>query len=51
MIQIHSPGNTDYDKNGDMPIFPTKAEISATLNGQVAFNVARISAIVGKIGI
>ena len=33
MIQIYSPGNTEYEKNGDMPIFPTKAEISATLNG------------------
>ena len=33
MIQIYSPGNTEYEENGDMPIFPTKAEISATLNG------------------
>lgn len=39
MIQIHSPGNTDYDKNGDMPIFPTKAEISATLNGTWQLNL------------
>lgn len=33
MIQIYSTENKDYEKNGDMPIFPTKAEISATLNG------------------
>lgn len=39
MIQIYSPGNTDYDKNGDMPIFPTKAEISATLNGTWQLNL------------
>ena len=39
MIQIYSPGNTDYDQNGDMPIFPTKAEISATLNGTWQLNL------------
>ena len=39
MIQIYSPGNTDYGKNGDMPIFPTKAEISATLNGTWQLNL------------
>ena len=39
MIQIYSPGNTEYDKNGDMPIFPTKAEISATLNGTWQLNL------------
>lgn len=39
MIQIYSPENTDYDKNGDMPIFPTKAEISATLNGTWQLNL------------
>lgn len=39
MIQIYSPGNTDYDKNGDMPILPTKAEISATLNGTWQLNL------------
>lgn len=39
MIQIYSPGNTDYDKNGDMPIFPTKAEISAILNGTWQLNL------------
>lgn len=39
MIQIYSPGNTEYDKNGDMPIFPTKAEISVTLNGTWQLNL------------
>lgn len=39
MIQIYSPGNTEYDKNGDMPIFPTKAEISATLNDTWQLNL------------
>lgn len=39
MIQIYRPGNTEYEKNGDMPIFPTKAEISATLNGTWQLNL------------
>lgn len=33
MIQIYNPGNTDYEKNGDMTLFPTKAEVGAELNG------------------
>lgn len=39
MIQIYSPGNTEYDKNGDMTIFPTKAEIGATLNNTWQLNL------------
>nr|DAH61773.1 MAG TPA: tail protein [Caudoviricetes sp.] len=33
MIQIYNPGNTDYDKNGDMTLFPSKAVVHAVLNG------------------
>ena len=33
MIQVYSPGNTDYEKNGDMPLLPSSAEIHVILNG------------------
>ena len=39
MIQIYSPGNTEYEKNGDMTIFPTKAEVNVTLNGTWKLNL------------
>lgn len=39
MIQIYSPENTEYDKNGDMPILPTKAEVTATLNDTWQLNL------------
>ena len=33
MIQVYSPDNTDYEKNGDMPLLPSSAEIHVILNG------------------
>ena len=33
MIQIYSPDNRDYTKNGDMTLFPTEAIPRAELNG------------------
>lgn len=33
MVQVYNPGNTEYDKNGDMTLLPTKAEVRAKLNG------------------
>ena len=33
MIQIYSPDNRDYTKNGDMTLFPTEATPQAELNG------------------
>lgn len=33
MIQIYSPNNTDFDKNGDMTLFPSAASVHAVLNG------------------
>ena len=33
MIQIYNPDNTDYEKNGDMTLFPTSAKIHMILNG------------------
>ena len=33
MIDIYSPGNTDYEKNGDMTLMPSAAEVHAVLNG------------------
>ena len=32
MIQIYNPDNTDFDKNGDMTIFPSSAIVHAILN-------------------
>ena len=34
MIQIYRPENTGYEKNGDMPLFPTTATVHAVLNGE-----------------
>lgn len=34
MIQIYKPENTGYEKNGDMPLFPTTATVHAVLNGE-----------------
>lgn len=33
MIQVYKPENTDYEQNGDMTLFPTKATVHAKLNG------------------
>ena len=33
MIQIYNPDNTDFDKNGDMTIFPSSAIVHVILNG------------------
>ena len=33
MIQIYSPDNTDFDKNGDMVLMPSSCTINAELNG------------------
>lgn len=34
MIQIYRVGNTNYEKNGDMTLFPISAIINAKLNGE-----------------
>ena len=33
MIQIYSPANTDYTKNGDMTLMATQCDVHAVLNG------------------
>ena len=33
MIQIYSPDNTDFEKNGDMVLIPSSCVINAELNG------------------
>lgn len=33
MIQIYRVGNTNYEKNGDMTLFPTEAYLHVVLNG------------------
>ena len=33
MIQIYNPSNTNFDKNGDMVLFPTSATSTLVLNG------------------
>ena len=33
MIQIYSPSNTDYTKNGDMTLMATRCDVHAVLNG------------------
>ena len=33
MIQIYNPSNTNFDKNGDMVLFPTSATSNLILNG------------------
>lgn len=33
MIQIYNPNNTNYEKNGDMPLTPSSATIHTILNG------------------
>ena len=33
MIQIYSPSNTDFEKNGDIVLMPTACAINAELNG------------------
>ena len=32
MIQIYAKDNSDYTKNGDMPLLPSDASVYATLN-------------------
>ena len=34
MIQVYSPGNTDFEHNGDMTLFPTEAVVRPILNGE-----------------
>lgn len=34
MIQIYSPENKDYERNGDMTLMPEEAEIHVILNGE-----------------
>ena len=33
MIQLYVQGNTDYEKNGDLVLFPSRCEITQILNG------------------
>lgn len=33
MIQIYKPNNTNFDKNGDMALIPSKATVHTVLNG------------------
>ena len=33
MIQIYTPSNTDYEKNGDQTLLPVSASVHAILNG------------------
>ena len=33
MIQIYTPSNTDYSKNGDQTLLPVSASVHAILNG------------------
>ena len=33
MIQIYKPGNTAFDRNGDMVLMPESATVHAVLNG------------------
>ena len=33
MIQLYSPTNTDYTRNGDMTLMPTSAQVHVILNG------------------
>lgn len=33
MIQIYNPDNTDFEKNGDMPLLPSYAAVHIVLNG------------------
>lgn len=39
MIQIYSPDNTDFEKNGDMVLMPSYCVISAELNGAWTINL------------
>ena len=34
MIQIYKPENTDFEKNGDMTLFPETATVHPILNGE-----------------
>ena len=33
MIQIYKPDNTEFDRNGDMPLLPISMDVEAELNG------------------
>lgn len=33
MIQVYNPSNTNFDKNGDMTLFPSDATVHTVLNG------------------
>lgn len=39
MIQIYSPGNTNFEKNGDMTLFPEEATVHPVLNGEWEANI------------
>ena len=39
MIQVYSPGNTDFEHNGDMTLFPTEAIVHPILNGEWKVNL------------
>ena len=39
MIQIYKPENTEFDKNGDMTLFPTEATVHPVLNGEWEVNI------------
>lgn len=39
MIQIYSPDNTDFEKNGDMVLMPSSCVINAELNGAWTINL------------
>ena len=39
MIQVYSPGNTDFEHNGDMTLFPTEAIVRPVLNGEWEVNL------------
>lgn len=39
MIQVYSPGNTDFEHNGDMTLFPTEAIVHPILNGEWEVNL------------
>lgn len=39
MIQVYSPGNTDFEHNGDMTLFPTEAMVHPILNGEWEVNL------------
>ena len=41
MIQIYNPENTDYEKNGNMTLFPSSATVNAKIveHGKLHWNI------------